>query len=114
MSKKREVRKLKAAAKRKSVAMHFENLTDAEVADRLRLAGSEFLRSKAWRELRARAVETYGAKCMKCAATPRRGINVDHVKPRRLFPDLALELSNLQILCGRCNKAKGNLIADYR
>lgn len=35
-------------------------------------------------------------------------MNVDHIKPRRLFPWLALELKNLQVLCHDCNHGKGN------
>ena len=35
-------------------------------------------------------------------------MNVDHIKPRRLYPGLALEKSNLQVLCADCNHGKGN------
>jgi 5-methylcytosine-specific restriction endonuclease McrA len=53
---------------------------------------------------------------MKCGCTPKdpTKTNVDHIKPRRRYPELALEFSNLQILCNRCNKQKGNKVADYR
>lgn len=47
---------------------------------------------------------------MCCGATPATGavINVDHIKPRKKYPHLALEISNLQILCHDCNHGKGN------
>lgn len=56
------------------------------------------------------ALKKYGPVCMCCGASPQTGavVNVDHVKPRKLFPELALVLENLQILCHDCNHGKGN------
>ena len=34
--------------------------------------------------------------------------NIDHIKPRKFFPELALDILNLQLLCAKCNKRKGN------
>ena len=70
----------------------------------------EFLRSFEWRKVRMQALKKYGPKCMCCGATPATGavMNVDHIKPRKLFPSLALDVSNLQILCHDCNHGKGN------
>jgi 5-methylcytosine-specific restriction endonuclease McrA len=69
-----------------------------------------FLSSYEWRKLRMQAIKLYGARCMCCGATPATGavINVDHIKPRKKYPHLALEISNLQILCHDCNHGKGN------
>jgi len=42
-------------------------------------------------------------------------LNVDHIRPRRYYPELALELGNLQVLCAACNQGKGNKDAtDWR
>lgn len=70
----------------------------------------EFLKSYAWRKLRLVILERYGRKCQCCGATPESGaiIHVDHIKPRKFFPELALEESNLQVLCNECNHGKGN------
>lgn len=70
----------------------------------------EFLSSYAWRSLRMRVLTARGARCECCGASPKDGIviNVDHIKPRRKYPELALEASNLQILCDVCNHGKGN------
>ena len=70
----------------------------------------EFLASPAWRRLRYAALAKYGNKCSCCGATPEGGavMNVDHIKPRAIYPDLALRLDNLQVLCGDCNQGKGN------
>lgn len=35
-------------------------------------------------------------------------MNVDHIKPRKTHPHLALDPSNLQVLCDVCNHGKGN------
>ena len=69
-----------------------------------------FLSTYAWRRLRMRVLKRDGAKCACCGATPATGavMNVDHIKPRRLFPDLALDENNLQVLCDACNHGKGN------
>lgn len=74
------------------------------------VSADAFLSSYDWRKLRMQAILRYGRKCMCCGATPETGavIHVDHIKPRKLFPDLALELSNLQVLCHECNHGKGN------
>lgn len=77
----------------------------------------DFLQSKAWKRLRIMAFEKYGNRCQCCGATPQDGVklNVDHIQPRRLFPNLALSLDNLQILCEDCNEGKGNWnMSDWR
>ena len=81
------------------------------------VASKDFLQTYEWRVLRMKALKKYGARCMCCGATPATGavMNVDHIKPRKHFPELALELSNLQILCHECNHGKGNWDAtDWR
>lgn len=78
---------------------------------------SEFLNTYEWRRVRMVALKKYGAKCMCCGATPASGavMNVDHIKPRKLFPELALDVNNLQILCHECNHGKGNWdMTDWR
>jgi 5-methylcytosine-specific restriction endonuclease McrA len=76
-----------------------------------------FLESYEWRKLRMEALKLYGPKCMCCGATPATGavMNVDHIKPRKVFPELALNIRNLQILCHECNHGKGNWdMTDWR
>ena len=73
-------------------------------------ATDEFLSTYEWRKLRMQALKKHGARCQCCGASPATGavLNVDHIKPRRLFPELALSLANLQVLCHECNHGKGN------
>ena len=74
------------------------------------VTNNEFLESYAWRKLRLQVIEAYGRKCMCCGNTPENGaiIHVDHIKPRKKYPELALEFDNLQVLCHECNHGKGN------
>ena len=76
-----------------------------------------FLSSYEWRRIRMEVLKKYGARCQCCGATAKDGvvINVDHIKPRRLFPQLALDINNLQVLCEVCNHGKGNWdMTDWR
>ena len=92
-------------------------MSDNKVADMLDLAHWTFTQSQAWRKLRKQAVDKYGTTCAKCGRpqSPGYPVNIDHIKPRRFYPDLALDIDNLQPLCGPCNKEKGNgPPVDYR
>lgn len=64
-----------------------------------------FYRSWEWKELRYKVLKHYGRKCMCCGETKR--VVVDHIKPRRRYPELALKFDNLQVLCNDCNMGKG-------
>ena len=74
------------------------------------VTGDAFLKTYKWRQLRMMAIKLHGPRCQCCGASAATGavINVDHIKPRRQFPELALVLDNLQILCADCNHGKGN------
>ena len=89
-------------------------LSDEEVAY---IASNEFLTKDPWLQLRYATLERYGARCMACGRTPKDGItiNIDHIKPRKYYPRLALDPNNTQPLCHQCNKSKGNQwVTDWR
>ena len=120
MWKKGHQKKIVEALKRKSMMTSslngFAGKSANEIAESIKIADS-FSVNPEWKRLRKIDLETYGAKCMCCGFIPktRLGINVDHIKPRKFFPELALSFDNLQILCARCNKDKGNKHStDYR
>lgn len=73
-------------------------------------ASDDFLSTFEWKAVRMMAIKKYRPICQCCGASAKTGavIHVDHIKPRKIFPNLALELSNLQILCSDCNAGKGN------
>lgn len=74
------------------------------------IASAEFLKTYEWRKLRQQVLTNYGNKCMCCGATSdgETYICVDHIKPRKTHPELALDITNLQVLCNVCNHGKGN------
>lgn len=75
------------------------------------MADDQFYKSTKWRELRHVALVNSGARCTLCGASAKDGIqlHVDHIKPRSKYPELALDLDNLQILCEDCNLGKSNV-----
>jgi 5-methylcytosine-specific restriction endonuclease McrA len=70
--------------------------------------GSDFYMTKEWRQVRYSVFVKYGKICM-CCGTKDGYLHVDHIKPRSKFPELELEISNLQVLCEACNVGKSNL-----
>lgn len=89
----------------------------ANVSHKKPISYDRFYHCREWRELRYRALATYGNKCQCCGAGPEDGakIHVDHIKPRSTHRHLQLEFSNLQILCDACNLGKSNLDStDWR
>lgn len=66
---------------------------------------SKFYSSNLWLKVRFEALINNGKKCCLCGS--ENNLHVDHIKPRYLRPDLALKISNLQILCKQCNFGKG-------
>lgn len=78
---------------------------------------TKWLSTPEWRRLRIEALHKYGNRCIACGASPSDGhtvLNVDHVKPRKTHPHLALDINNLQIMCEACNHGKGNRDFDFR
>jgi 5-methylcytosine-specific restriction endonuclease McrA len=74
-----------------------------------------FYNSLEWKRFRLEALAHYGRICVSCGAGPQEAIlHVDHIKPRFLYPELALRLKNMQILCGPCNQGKGLNKNDFR
>ena len=71
---------------------------------------TNFYRTKAWRELRLSILLASDCSCKICGNTSEKGavLHVDHIKPRSLSPELALDEGNLQVLCEDCNIAKSN------
>ncbi len=64
--------------------------------------------------LRNRVLAESGGRCALCGATNReQPLDVDHIKPRSKGGKN--EYANLQVLCSKCNRAKGNKEdTDYR
>ena len=82
-----------------------------------------FYSSNEWRTLRYETLRQAemenrhngGAACRLCGRTKwgdGASLHVDHIKPRFLYPELALSPSNLQVLCEDCNKGKSWRFCD--
>ena len=68
-----------------------------------------FYYSRAWKFVRYEVLKRSRGCCELCGMGPtvRKPLHVDHIKPRSRFPDLELDLTNLQVLCADCNLGKG-------
>lgn len=78
--------------------------------DRVERENSKFYSLNPWRELRYRVLKNGDGRCSLCGVSAKDGaiLHVDHIKPRSLFPELALDERNLQVLCSECNIGKSN------
>jgi 5-methylcytosine-specific restriction endonuclease McrA len=67
-----------------------------------------FYDSDEWRNIRYQALKIHGGACQCCGnrASADKPLHVDHIKPRSKFPELELDLNNLQVLCKDCNLGK--------
>lgn len=66
-----------------------------------------FYKTREWKELRFSILRKYGFSCMACGRKPPGIIlNVDHIKPRSKYPELEMDINNLQVLCATCNVGK--------
>lgn len=67
-----------------------------------------------WKRLRYAVLKKYGFRCMACGGSQEDGtvIQVDHILPISIYPELALDEKNLQVLCKECNSGKRNLFFD--
>lgn len=64
-------------------------------------------RSRGWRKVRYTRIMLDGGKCRACGR--KVNLQVHHIRPFNIFPDLELDLSNTITLCGRCHILLGHL-----
>ena len=81
------------------------------------ITSPDFLRTPEWRRVRYDALRASDGRCELCGRNkhqlpPGEYLTVDHVQSRRACPDLALEVTNLAVLCSADNAGKGNRHAD--
>jgi 5-methylcytosine-specific restriction endonuclease McrA len=75
------------------------------------IASPEFLQTPDWKRARYMALKMNDGRCECCGRSKHDGVklHVDHIKPRKTHPHLALDVRNLQVLDEDCNLAKGNV-----
>jgi 5-methylcytosine-specific restriction endonuclease McrA len=73
-----------------------------------------FYASPEWCLIRQQVIDRQGRVCQECGChiIDDFDLTIDHVNPRSKYPDQALDLSNLRVLCRNCNARKGNRIID--
>ncbi|WP_097082392.1 HNH endonuclease [Rhodobacter sp. JA431] len=83
-------------SKRKEYARHSKRVTS----------------TRRWQVLRQQILERDGWACRCCGE--RRRLEVDHIQPVRLRPDLAFDPRNLQALCPRCHTRKTRIECGHK
>lgn len=85
-----------------------EEYTTAE--DRMK-----FYKGSRWRKLRQQVLQEQNYECQECKRQGRvtladpekhKSLDIDHIEELSVRPDLAYEITNLQILCIPCHNAK--------
>jgi hypothetical protein len=73
----------------------------------------DFLQTQEWRELRYSVMTRDAFRCVICGRDASDGVKlqVDHIKPRSLYPELEKDPANLETLCASCNQGKGQKAA---
>ena len=74
------------------------------------IVDDSFYNGMPWRKLRAKKF-ALNPLCEVCERDSiiKQGRPVDHIKTRRLFPELELDINNLQTLCDRHHNIKSQL-----
>ncbi len=82
-------------------------LNELQPLTKSKIDNSAFFNSKQWKELRYKVLKQSDGRCSACK---RKHIvlHVDHIKSRFKYPELALDITNLQVLCEPCNIGKGS------
>lgn len=70
----------------------------------------EFYDTPRWLDLRYSVLRRDGGRCVVCGRGAKDGviIQVDHIKPRSIYPALQWDQNNLQVMCRDCNQGKSN------
>lgn len=80
------------------------------------MPGDTFYQSTEWRALRRQALKRDRYRCVLCGGDLRKlgSSRVDHIKPRRQWPELALVLANLRSLCAACDNRQSREKLEHR
>jgi len=70
------------------------------------LTSPDFFHSEAWQALRKSTLERSEARCFRCGRRASAMLVVEHIEPREIAPHLALEPSNVEIICHGCRQAR--------
>jgi 5-methylcytosine-specific restriction endonuclease McrA len=66
---------------------------------------------KEWKQQQYEAIKGICPKCQE--PFPIKNLEIDHIKPISKFPDLAIDINNLRLLCSACNKRRKSPKTSY-
>jgi UDP-GlcNAc:undecaprenyl-phosphate GlcNAc-1-phosphate transferase len=101
--------RIRAHQKAKEIRMAETRLKEIALERQKKIdEANAFYDSVQWRLLRERVITEQGRTCQECERSIRDDfdLTVNHIKPKDEYPELALDKSNLQILCRSCHAAK--------
>jgi 5-methylcytosine-specific restriction endonuclease McrA len=103
------MRTLRAAAARALNVTSNRNVLNNTLPTLDMMPAPTFYATEEWRRVRYQVLKLHGGCCQCCGARGGRGspLHVDHIRPRSIYPELELEITNLQVLCADCNIGKG-------
>jgi 5-methylcytosine-specific restriction endonuclease McrA len=85
----------------------------SKIKKKYRVSSESFYLSIEWVLLTKKVRKVFPGYCMKCGRGGKT--HIDHIFPRSIYPELELDIHNLQILCEKCNMDKSNKnTMDYR
>ena len=70
-----------------------------------------FYKSKHWYRVRQKCLTRAGNRCEQCGYVGK-GLSVHHIKPRKEYPMLALEMWNLICVCRSCHNSLHDRMND--
>lgn len=87
----------------------------AEIRKKVYEDALRFYSSPEWIAIRKQVLQEEGRICAICRKRIKRDadLTVDHKLPRSKYPDKELDRANLQVLCRKCNSAKGAKVFDW-
>jgi hypothetical protein len=92
---------------REPVTLNFKKVDRSQIPSQ----SEPFYKTRAWLSVRYKALVRSNRECELCRRSVLRDrvqLHVDHIKPRSKYPELELDIGNLQVLCAECNIGKSN------
>lgn len=97
-----KAKKLKTKSSEKNI-FKFGNLTPSEIEERhivASLSSEVFYRSGLWKAFKSKVFKKFQNGCFKCGFN--KDLEIIHIKPRSIYPELAFDPSNIKIICASC------------
>lgn len=89
-----------------SLSTVYKHLRTARLKSYKKTTGTLLYGVEKYQEWRSAVLARDGSRCVNCktAGTRYNPLQVDHIKPKSLYPELALVVANGRTLCLKCHK----------